>query len=73
MDCVQAVLKVTVIIEHLWCHQNTCFCWFSLYRFYLFIRHTEKEAETEAEKQKQTPCRAPDVEPIPGPWMHALG
>ena len=41
-------------------------------RFYLFMRHTQKEAETQAERQKQVPCREPDagLDPgIPGPHL----
>ena len=41
---------------------------FFFLRFYLFIhdRHREREAVTQAEREKQAPCREPDVGLDPG-------
>ena len=46
-----------------------CFFFFFFFlRFYLFIheRHTERKAGTQVEREKQAPCREPDVGLDPG-------
>ena len=44
------------------------FFYFFFKRFYLFIpeRPTEREAKTQAEREKQAPCREPNVGLDPG-------
>ena len=44
----------------------------SFLRFYFFMRNTKREAETQAEGEKQASCREPVVGPIPGPRNHDL-
>ena len=46
-------------------------CFVFKYFIYLFMRDTEREAETQA-GEKQAPHKGPDVGLVPEPWDHAL-